>query len=178
MSTDRYKFRGDGAVQKWRKTKRGLLTNLYGKMKSRHDVEFDLEYLHLFAECKKFERLFNEWVASNFSKLKKPTIDRIINKRGYLKNNIQWLTWEENRYKQNMERRNRSLPVAEIVDNKIERVYKSQRELIKSQQLHQGNLSRVLNNKRGSIKGFTFKYISFKEYYEILNIHTNPELIK
>lgn len=176
------KFRGqrvDNTVERWRKTRRGLITNLFNKMKSRNDVEFDLEYLHSFSQCKRFNRLFNEWVKSNFQKLKKPTIDRINRKYGYLKNNIQWLTWEENRYKQNMERRNRSLPVAEILDDgSVINVYKSQRDFVLKKSLHQSSVSEVLTGKRNHVRGFTFKYISIKEYCEIIgNIHSNPSLL-
>ena len=52
-----------------------------------------------------FETLFNEWVASGFDKLKKPSIDRIDEKISYNFNNIRLVTWRENLDKQSLKHR-------------------------------------------------------------------------
>ena len=145
-------------TQRWRKTKRGLLTNLYNKLKIRHRTEFDLEFLHAFAECQKFNRLYEEWVKSGYHKQLKPSIDRIDNKKGYTQKNIHWLTWAENRYKQTMERRSRKGKVCQLVAGKVIKVYRSQREAIRQTGLSQGNMSECLNGKRKYCGGYEWIY--------------------
>lgn len=149
---------------RYRKTKKGLVTNLYQKLKVRNIVEFDLQFLQEFAVSKKFDRLFLEWVKSGYQKQFKPSIDRISNKKGYLKDNIQWLTWAENRYKQTMERRSRKGIVHQMIGNKIIATFKSQREAVIKTGLSQGDMSMVLNGKRQTCGGYKF-------------IYSNPELL-
>lgn len=160
---------------RFRKTKRGVVTNLYSKLKSRNTVEFDLEYLHEFAKCKKFDRIFNEWVKSNYHKQFKPSVDRINNKKHYTKNNIQWLTWAENRYKQTMERRSRKGRVAKIMGNKIIEIFISQRVAVLKTGLSQGDISMVLNGKRNYCGGYKWAYVSESEI--IGNIFENKDLL-
>lgn len=152
-------------VAQWRKTKRGLVTNLYNKMKSRHPIDFDLLFLHEFAQHKKFNRLFDEWVRSGYQKNFKPSIDRINHHLPYLKTNIQWLSWGDNRHKQTMERRCRKGSVLQLLDGVVIAVHKSQREAVAKTGFSQGNISSVLNGHRPVVGGYTFKY-------------QNPELLK
>lgn len=165
------KFRGlraDGIV-KYRQSPKGLLTNLYHKMKTRHTVEFSLEWFHLkFLEDKLFIRIYNEWVKSGFDKMKKPSIDRINRKYPYSIKNIQWKTWAENRFKQSMERRIRKGKVCKILNGVILEVFSCQKEAIKACGISQGNLSSCLNDVRPTTGGFEWKY-----YSEVIgNIHT------
>jgi hypothetical protein len=152
-------------TQRYRHTPKGLITNLYNKLKERNKVDFTREFLQEFSQCKKFERLYSEWVKSNYNKQFKPSIDRISNKVHYTKNNIQWLTWSENRYKQNMERRSRKGVVYQMIGDKIINKFKSQREAVIKTGISQGNMSEVLNGKRKTCGGYKF-------------IFENPELIK
>lgn len=148
-----------GNTARYRKTRKGLITNLFDKMKHRHFVGFNSSYLHDFSKCGKFDRLFKEWEKSNYNKQYKPSIDRISCKKGYEVGNIQWLTWAENRYKQTMERRARKGKVAQCMGNKIIKIYKSQREASIKTGLSQGNLSEAMNGKRGLCGGYNWKFI-------------------
>jgi hypothetical protein len=154
-------------TRRWRKTKRGLLTNLYQKLKTRHEVSFDMEWLHNFAECQKFNRLFNEWELSNHQIGLKPSLDRIDCKKSYSPNNVQWLTWSENRYKQSKldGRRGRKPRVIQMSGNKVIKIFQSQRHVVKELGISQSNLSSVLNGKRKHVEGYVF-------------IYENPELLK
>jgi hypothetical protein len=145
---------------RFRKTKRGVVTNLYSKMKSRKEVDFDLEYLHEFAKCKKFDRLYNEWVKSNYNKQFKPTIDRISHKLPYTKSNIQWLTWAENRYKQRMEVNIiRARPIGQYLGDTLVKEFKSVSDAVKKTGVSQGNLSSCLSGKRKTTAGYAWRYL-------------------
>lgn len=122
-------------------------------------------WLHDFAECRKFDRIFKEWERSGYRKEFKPSIDRISNKRGYEKDNVQWLTWAENRYKQTMERRCRKGRVFQMHGDKIVKIFKSQRDAAIKTGLAQGNLSACLTGSRATCGGYRWKY-------------ENPELLK
>lgn len=47
----------------------------------------------------RFMKLFNGWVKSSWDRNKAPSIDRIDSSRGYIKENIQWITNYENTLK-------------------------------------------------------------------------------
>lgn len=147
-------------TRRFRRSKRGVITNLYQKLKTRHRTDFTLEWLHLFADCKKFDRLFKEWVRSEYKKEFKPSLDRISNKGVYSENNVQWLSWSENRYKQSMERRSRKGAVLQMQGSKVIKKFKSQREAVMKTGICQGNMSSVLSGKRRTAGGYNWKFES------------------
>jgi hypothetical protein len=145
---------------------------MYGKMKSRRDVEFSLEDFHKrFIDDKKFLRLHSEWLSSGMDKMKKPSIDRISNKKGYTVENTHMITWAENRHKQVMERRCRKGAVVQYLNGVEVARFKSQRDACLKTGISQGNMSSQMNGKRSHVEGFVFKF-------ENENIHRNPELLK
>ena len=152
-------------TRRWRKTKRGLVTNLFNKLRVRNIVDFDLDWLHQFADCEKFNRLFDEWVDSGFGKVFKPSLDRIYYKKGYTTRNVQWLTWSENRYKQTMERRCRKGRVIQMQGEKIIMIHKSQRQAVIDTGISQSGISNCLTGKRKTAGGYNWKY-------------ENPELLE
>ena len=155
-------------TQKYRKTKKGVLTNMYNHMKYRHQIGFSLKEFHLmFLNNEKFDRLFDQWVKNKYQKQFKPSVDRIDNKKPYLKNNIQMLTWAENRFKQSMldGKRGRKPRVIQMMGEKVIKIFQSQRHVVKELGISQGNLSSVLNGKRNFVNGYKF-------------IWETPELLK
>ena len=106
-------------TQRFRETPKGVLTNMYHKMISRRPVEFSLKSFHeRFLNDEKFLRLHKEWIRSGKNKMKKPSLDRISNKKGYTIQNTHMLTWAENRHKQIMERRSRKGAVIQYLNGK------------------------------------------------------------
>lgn len=139
---------------------------MYTHMKNRNSVGFTLVDFHQrFLGDKKFQRLFNEWVRSGFQKQLKPSLDRIDKSKSYSVENTQMLTWEENRFKQNMERRSRKGVVIQLRNGVEIARYRSQREAVKQTGLRQGLISAVLNGKRTHTGGYQF-------------IWENPELLE
>lgn len=146
-------------TQKYRKTKKGVLTNMYRHMVSRNSVDFNLiEFQNRFLDDRKFNRLYNEWVKSNHQKQFKPSLDRINSSKGYTIRNTQMLNWAENRYKAVMERRCRKGAVIQLLGNKIIKKFKSQREAVLKTGISQGCISEVLNNKRKTAGGYNWEY--------------------
>ena len=46
-----------------------------------------------------FERLYDDWIGSGYTKLMKPSVDRLDDYKGYSFDNIQLMTWGENKAK-------------------------------------------------------------------------------
>lgn len=127
---------------------------------------YSLNWLHdRFLEDTKFNRLFDEWVKSKYDKYKKPSIDRINHNKPYTKENIQIMSWGDNRYKQRMERRARKGAVLQMKDGLVIARYISQREAVKITGIPQGLISSVLTGKRTHTNGYQFVY----ENQELLN---------
>lgn len=162
------------ATQKYRLTPKGVLTNLYSKMKERaknKNIErpnFTLvEFHRLFLENKTFIRLYKEWVKSGYNKVYKPSVDRINRKHGYTLNNIHIISWGDNRFKQSMERRSRKGKVLQILNGNVIKVWSSQREAYKKLNLSQSMLSGALTGKYKQAYGYIWRYANDE----------NPELL-
>ena len=149
------------STRRYRKTKKGILTNSYNHQKRRLKVDYTLKELHLkFLEDRKFNRLFNEWIKSKYDKQFRPSIDRINSKKHYTLKNIHMLTWAENRFKQTMERRSRKGKVCQIFGNEVIKIFKSQREAVKKTGLNQSGISNCLTNKRKYCGGYKWEYLN------------------
>lgn len=134
---------------------------MYNHMKKRHEVDFDLkQFQNLYLEDTKFLRLFSEWKKSGYQKQTKPSLDRINNKKHYSLDNINMLTWAENRFKQSKidGKRGRKPAVLQMLGKKIVRRFQSQRHAVRELGLSQGNLSSVLTGKRNTTAGYRFVY--------------------
>lgn len=155
-------------TQKYRKTKKGVLTNMYNHMKNRHKVDFTLKQFHsMFLEDRKFINLFNNWVKSNYNIQLKPSLDRTNPRKHYHRDNISMMTWAENRFKQSSYdgKLGRKPAVLQILGDKVIERYESQRVAVQKTGLSQGCMSMVLNGKRKTVGGYKF-------------IYENPELLK
>lgn len=154
-------------TQRYRKTKKGVLTNLYHKMKSRNidkgygELDFSLREFHEFSISKDdFIVLYNAWVGTNFDKRFKPSIDRIDPFKGYTFDNMQWLFWKDNYYK----------GISETSEKKRKPIlmYKNEELIGKFKSIDDaryflgmksnGNISECLKGNRNNVKGYTFKF--------------------
>ena len=155
---------------RYRKTKKGVLTNTYQHQKSRRKVFYTLKELHdKFLDDKQFDRIYKEWVKRGYDKQFKPSIDRIDCLKDYTLKNIHILTWAENRYKQRFEfKRIRARKVLQIMGNATINVFNSVSHAVKYTGLGQGNISSCLHGKRNYCGGYKWQYF---------DIHENPELL-
>lgn len=94
------------SVKKYRMTKEGFVSKMYGNQREsskcrRHKMpEYKLEEFRgwLFAQ-EKFHILYDKWVQNNFDVKLAPSVDRLDDYKGYMFDNIQLMTWEENQRK-------------------------------------------------------------------------------
>lgn len=155
-------------TQRYRKTPKGVLTNMYQHMKLRHKVDFSLKEFHLmYLTDEKYLILFNKWKKNKYNIQLKPSLDRINSKIHYTSSNVQMLTWAQNRFKQSSVdgKLGRKPAVYQMLNNIIIKKFQSQRHAVKELGISQGNLSAVLNGKRKYVNGYKF-------------IYENPELLE
>jgi hypothetical protein len=101
---------GNRATHKYEKTRKGFLVRKYRNMQSRV-AGIQKKKAHLYKDLyllpreeyyewafghEEFERLFKEWVDSNYQRKLCPTVDRIDPKKGYYLDNMRWITHSEN----------------------------------------------------------------------------------
>lgn len=94
----------------YEKTINGFLMRTYRNMKSRI-LGIQYKKAHLYNNLEildkksfyewsindiEFNKLYHNWINSNYDRKLTPSIDRINTKKGYLLNNIRWLTHSEN----------------------------------------------------------------------------------
>lgn len=150
-------------TQKYRRTKKGVLTNMYHHMKSRHKVDFTLKQFHeMYLEDITFNNLMYQWKKLGHLPYYKPSLDRVNPKKHYSKDNIKMITWGQNRLKQSTHDHKLGLkpPVLQIKNGKVVHRHQSQKHAVETLGCSQGTLSMVLNGKKKSLYGYTFVYES------------------
>lgn len=109
---------GNSDTKKYEKTKRGFLVRCYRNMLSRvtgiqkkkAHIYMGLpilprsEFYEMALADPKFHALFAAWESGGHDISMTPSPDRIDDKVGYLRSNIQWLTHSENSIKANKDR--------------------------------------------------------------------------
>jgi len=110
---------------KWRKTKIGLIKNIYKhekecSIKRGHSLpKYTYEELEVWVLSQpNFNDLYDKWVKSNYDRMLSPSINRLDNNKGYSFDNIELVSWEVNHYKQGEEiiekGANRCVPLLEF----------------------------------------------------------------
>jgi hypothetical protein len=169
------------SVDKYRKTPKGLLTNIYSKMKERSLKNnrplpnFSLLELHnKFLNDKEYMYIFDEWANNGYLTSYKPSIDRINPDLPYTLDNIQIMTWKNNREKGDLENSRRittAIVMYDLDGNKIKE-FESIKEAIKETGLNLGNIIACCQGKRNHTGNYKFKYRGDKfRKKSIGNIH-------
>jgi len=148
-------------LKRYRRTVKGILTNIYHhQIHRRHKVLYSrFELMDKFSGNRKFLDIYNRWVKSGYCKQFKPSIDRIDCLKNYTLDNIQCMTWAENRYKQRFEfKRIRAKRVWMVMGNRVVKIFNSVSHAVKETGLHQGNISSCLHGKRQYCGGYKWQY--------------------
>lgn len=145
----------------WRRTRYGLLVSIYSgqracaKTRNMPPPSYTKQWLiDQYLDEPKFVRLYSEWAASGYRKLKRPSVDRINCKRSYTPANIHLMTWAENRYKQRMERRSRKGAVVQLFKGVVVATFLSQTLAAKKTGIDNSSIADVISGKRVSAGGF------------------------
>ena len=159
--------------RRFARTPRGVLCCMYHNQIKRGIARgygrptYSLDWLYSrFLDDVKYNRLYSEWVKSGFKKERKPSIDRISRNKPYTPENVQILTWAENRFKQNTERRSRKGKVLQLKDGTVISTFLSQRDAVGKTGISQSRLSRALLGGR-TLLGFEWKYLNSTESGEV-----------
>lgn len=155
------------ATQIYRRTPKGVLTNLYSKMKDRNikkgfgKLDFSLKDLHKkYLEDKEFLRIYQRWADGGYETKLKPSFDRMNPTLGYTIENIKVVPWFENRRKGDWE--NSFIYTTPVVmfdmnGNKI-REFGSTKEACFATGIRQSGITLCCQGKRKKAGGYVFKY--------------------
>jgi len=165
-------------TQKYRKTEKGLITNLYGKIRERskrndrHNDEFTLGQFKTWIAQTNIDRLYQQWKKCGYKTDRRPSIDRINPLRGYTFDNMQVVTAKENRKKGDEEKIILwGKPISQIsMSGNIVAKYPNIKTASEITGINKNNISSVLNGKRGCAGGYKWKHTNY--------IYENPELLK
>ncbi len=152
-------------------SKKGLITNMYLKQKSRsvkrgHSLPTysKAELAECLTSQPLFHRLFDAWAISNYERNLIPSVDRLDNKKWYTFSNIQLTTWKENdangtKSLKAGEFTNVTKAVVQLsLDGTAIAEYISISDACRATGSKQGNITKVLLGTRNKTNGFKWAY--------------------
>ncbi len=156
---------------KYSRTKKGLISHIYSTQKHSSKIRGHLNPKYSktwFSEWilaqPLFAELYKNWAISGFSKNMRPSCDRISNLEPYTIDNIQLMTWGENKAKGYRDRKNGedtrvSRGVLQLSKDGIEVAeYYSIAEAARITNSHRSAIVEVCRGNRFTTGGFAWKY--------------------
>lgn len=150
------------------KTKQGLIYKIYRSQKCNSIKRNHILPEYTRNELKEwiysqpnFNKLYNDWVKSNYDIKLKPSIDRIDSLKHYYFDNIQLVTWNINHINSNNEKMtisNRNIRPVLKIDNNIITEYISISDAARKNNLHHSNIYNVCIGKYKHSGGFKWKF--------------------
>jgi len=158
-------------IKLYRKTKNGLIQRIYllqRKACRERDHKYPLYNLKMLRvwclSQLKFHELYDNWVDSGYNTNLVPSCDRLDNKKTYMFDNIQIVTWQENKNHCYEDMRNGiianlkpSIPIIQIsINNKIISRFRSSIEAERFMDLNSNKISYIIKTRQSEkiIKGF------------------------
>lgn len=144
----------------YRKTKNGFLRHCYATMKHRHPVEFtSQEFRDRYIEDPKFNRLFEDWEKHDYKSSLVPSPDRIDCLKDYTFDNINWLTWADNRFKLRFDLvRAQARPILMVKDGKVIKKFNGLKNAAISTKLFKTNICACLHERHKTCGGYEWYF--------------------
>jgi len=154
------------------RTIEGLLSQIHGDQRAsskrrKHPMpNYAREELSVWMHENGLEALYKDWVASGYEKDKKPSTDRIDSLKPYTFDNLELVTWEENKRRADEDRKNGvgtngkiCKPVYQYtLEGDLVAEYRSTAEAERVTGIINSGISKVANGKGNTAGGFTWKY--------------------
>ena len=161
-------------IKDYYKTKDGVIKAIYdgqihsSKYRKMNMPEYSFEELKdwVYSQIELFDSIYNNWVHSGYVKHTKPSIDRVDDYKGYRFDNIQIMTFEENRRKNDMSKINglnnkQSKAVIQMDTNNVFiKEYYSAAQASRELGISSANITNVCNGKRyKTAGGYKWKFV-------------------
>lgn len=160
-------------MQKYRKTKKGLICVIYNNEKIRSKnkgwpaPEYDLITLRRWLLSQDtFHILYDQWVDSGYDLDLKPSIDRLDNYKPYSLDNIQIVTWKDNNERGTNDQvigintKNCDAVMQLDREGNIIKEFHSIRSAGRETGIDSGNINLVCNGKRLTAGGYKWKKVN------------------
>jgi len=161
-------------IDSFHKTKKGIVSKFYyqqraNSIKRGHiPPSYSIQELREWVfKQKDFELLYTNWVNSGYETMKKPSIDRLDDSIGYAFDNIQLITWQENKDKGHRDMRegkitNNTNPQKRVIQKKMNgdviAEFVSANDASRKTGITQPHISRVCNGFGKTAHGFLWEF--------------------
>lgn len=164
---------------KYNKSKLGVISRMYrgqcstSKRRGHDKPSYSFDELKSFLlNSDTFNKLYTNWITSNYNKWVKPSLDRLDDNKGYSFNNIQLMTWKENfdkaskctsegKFKHGGGGKKQVSMFSK--DGVLLKTFESAVEANRVTKVNIGNLNRCCNNHIKYAGGFIWKFSNEKE---------------
>ena len=124
------------------------------------------EFFNWLINNEEYLRLYNEWTESGYENLKAPSCDRIDDYKGYSFDNIQLMTWGENKRKSFIDKKNgvnnkQNKAILKMsLEGEMLKTYYSMRQAAREMGVPASGIWKVCNGKRKQSHGFKWRYLA------------------
>jgi len=156
--------------RRYKRSKKGLSAVIFSNQRanSKHrkhqKPEYTLKELRAWLSNTNFDKLHDEWVASDYERDMTPSCDRLDDYKHYTLDNLQVVTLGYNVDKAHADRRNGinnkvNVAVEQLdTDNTIINTFYSMTEASRCTEAHQSNIFKCCNGIRKTAGGYAWKY--------------------